>query len=175
MTGEPQTGQVAIEVAAGPGLVGEHQRGSSPAADGSVCRRPPGACRSRRDTPADRRSAPGRGRPRSNPYGRRDRRKGVGPDMADLREHDAAVHAALRLWPAQANPRRYRGSAVFCCRSHTGADPLNSLTDLNAGHSTMANHMVRPWCRGTGRRVVSCVDRSLFRTASALPCRPAPG
>lgn len=33
-------------------------------------------------------------------------KKRVGCAMADLRKNSAAVHATLRLWPAQANPRR---------------------------------------------------------------------
>jgi four helix bundle protein len=45
--------------------------------------------------------------------------------MADLREHNAALHAALRLWPEQANPRRYRRSAVFFRRSHTVYEDLD--------------------------------------------------
>ncbi len=39
--------------------------------------------------------------------------------LVDMAAFGHALHAALRLWPAQANPRWCRRSAVFCCRSHT--------------------------------------------------------
>jgi hypothetical protein len=82
-------------------------------------RDPPGGSRSPRRTPAARHCRPSRVPLRSNLCGRPNRRTyGVDCAMADLREHAAAVHATVRLWPLRLTRDHSRWSAT-CYRSHS--------------------------------------------------------